>query len=77
LAKRPKDSFEVLKRLLEDYPLFQEAWTFFFRLFAGAQPQELYEILTQFMSGGNIYDVFEHLKGLEEEGKRFRQWILR
>lgn len=76
MANRPKDSFGVLKRLLESYPFFQDGWILFFRLFTGATPQELYEIITQFLPSRSLYEVFERMEGLDQEGGGFRQWIL-
>ncbi len=77
MGKRPKDSFLIVKRLLENYPFFQDAWPLFFRLFAGAKVEELYEILTQFMSPKDLHEVFERLHGMDIDAERFRSWVLR
>ncbi|WP_053960221.1 tetratricopeptide repeat protein [Sulfobacillus thermosulfidooxidans] len=77
LAKRPKDSFMMVTRLLEDFPFFREGWKFFFALLGDAKPEELYELMTQIVSPQTVHEVFERMGETEGPEQAFQQWLFR
>ncbi|WP_020375740.1 tetratricopeptide repeat protein [Sulfobacillus thermosulfidooxidans] len=77
LANRPKDSFVMVTRLLEDFPFFHEGWKFFFALLGDAKPEKLYELVTQIVSPQTVREVFERIGQTEGPEQAFQQWLFR
>lgn len=74
LAQRPKDSFVILTRLLENYPFFHEAWTLFFEMLGNVKPEDVYEIISHILPAQMLGEVVERLDQQGGPEGNFRQW---